>query len=40
MLKRINSRLVAAEEWIRNLEDRVMESTQAEQHKEKAIFKK
>lgn len=39
MLERINSRLEDVEECTSNLEDRVMESTQTEQQKEKIIFK-
>ena len=35
----INNRLKEAEEWISDLEDRVMESTQAEQEREEDIIK-
>ena len=36
----INSRLNEAEEWIRNLEGRVMEKNQAEQVREKKYYAK
>ena len=39
-LEGINSRSEEAEEWISNLEDRVVESTQAEKKKEKKNLKK
>ena len=35
----MNSRLSDSEESISDLEDRIMEITQSEQHKEKQIFK-
>ena len=35
ILKGINSRITEAEDWISNLEDRVVEITAAEQNKEK-----
>lgn len=38
--QRIRSRLEDAEEQSSDLEDRVMESTQAKQQKEKIVFKK
>lgn len=38
-LQGIRSRLEDAEEWIKDLEDKVMENTQAEQQKVKVITK-
>lgn len=38
-MKGINRRLEGAEEWIRNLEDRIKESNLVEQQKEKSIIK-
>ena len=38
-LEGMNSRLSDSEESISDLEDRIMEITQSEQHKEKQIFK-
>ena len=39
-LEEINSRLDDTEEWMTELEDRVVEITQAEEEKEKRILKK
>ena len=36
-LERINSRITEAEEWINDLEDRMVESTATEQNKEKRM---
>ena len=38
-LEGINSRITEAEEWISDLEDRMVEFTAVEQNKEKTIFK-
>lgn len=40
ILKRINSRVVNMEEWIIDLEDRLVGITQSEQENKKRIFKK
>ena len=39
-LEGINSRITEAEEWIHDLEDKIMEITTAEQNKEKRMKKK
>lgn len=39
-LQGIRSRLEDAEEWIKDLEDKVMENTQAEQQKVKEVITK
>lgn len=40
ILEQINSRLENKEEWIGNLEDRVMESSQAEELNKQILIKK